>query len=575
MRQYTRFFRIAIPALIAGATVAQLMAQGIHPGYSLTSLRPPGLDPRVSGLDFLPDGRLVVSIWDGFGAGKGSVLLITNAQTGDAAKVTWTTFAGNLNEPLGVKVVAGEIYVLQKDQLSLLPDKNGDGVADEVKKIASGWTVQPGSKNLEFAMGMVWRDSVFYGGLAAAWPLTAHQSDERGCIIRISPKTGGFTPFACGTRTPDGMVLGPENELFVTENQGNWVPSSKLLNVRQGRFFGVHKTIPGPFDQVPETPPVLWLDHGTIGVSPTQPVYLQSGIYQGQMIAGDANFGTLQRYFLEKVNGEYQGCVFRFSGGLEAAAHRIVTGPDGAMYIGGIGTPEWGGWQWSSRDFGLQRMAANGMNPFDLLAVRSRGATTLELEFTQPAGQGADQTANYQAKQWSYIPEEAYGAGKQAAQTLTVQSAKLSADKLKVTLEIAGMKEKHVVHLKLAGVNSAEGGAPWSTEAWYTQNSFGPGLTVGMAVKPEAGHPSRQGGLMVRSLSRGKIGIRVASPGAFRIEIRNALGKVLETRIGSGPANLVAGAGHAPGIYLVTLTSANSTGSGNTPESVSRLMVNP
>ncbi|GEM_PF-4285074 len=53
----------------------------------------------VSGLDFLPDGRLVVSTWEGFGATKGSVYLVSNAQTGDASKITYKKFAGNLNEP--------------------------------------------------------------------------------------------------------------------------------------------------------------------------------------------------------------------------------------------------------------------------------------------------------------------------------------------------------------------------------------------------------------------------------------------------------------------------------------------
>ena len=548
-----------IISLVFAAALRLSGAQGVHPDFTFASLRPPGFDPMVSGLDFLPDGRLVVSTWEGFGTAKGSVYLVSNAQSGDAAKITYKKFAANLNEPLGVKVVDGEIYLLQKDQLSWLPDKNQDGLADEVKKIASGWTVQAGiAKSLEFAMGMVYRDSAFFGGLATAWPWGSKETEERGCIIQMSAKTGGFTPYACGFRTPNGMALGPDGDLFVTENQGNWVPSSKLVHIRKGHFYGVHKkSMPGPFDKEPETPPAIWLDHGAIGVSPTQPVFLKTGTFQGQMLAGDAQFGTLQRYFLEKVGGEYQGAVFKFSGGLEAAANRIVTGPDGALYVGGIGTQDWGGWDWNGKNFGLQRLAANGKKSFDLLAVRSMGPAALELEFTTPAGTGADIAASYQVKQWFYKPEEGYGAGKQPVENLTVKSAKVSTDKLRVTLEITGMKVKNVVYLKLAGVNSADGKASWTTEGWYTQNAFGPGVSVAVSDHRSTEKASGADRVAVRALGNGRIGLKLAASGKFTLRIMDAQGSLLESRHGAGPLEFTGNAVYAPGVYLLTLENSS------------------
>ncbi|MDQ3002168.1 MAG: hypothetical protein M3Y08_13025 [Fibrobacterota bacterium] len=483
--------------------------------------------------------------------------MVTNSQTGDASKITYSKFASNLNEPLGVTVMGGEIYLLQKDQLSLLPDKNNDGIADEVRKVASGWTVTQPTVSLEFAMGMVYRDSVFYGGLATNWGLHETQTDERGCVVQMSVKSGGYTPYACGMRTPNGMTLGPDDEIFVTENQGNWVPSSKLLHIKKGHFYGVHKTIPGFFDKEPETPPAIWMDHGSIGVSPTQPVYMKSGTFKGQMIAGDIVWGTLQRYFLEKVGGEYQGAIFKFSGGLEAAANRIVQGPDGALYVGGIGTQEWGGWDWSGRNFGLQRMAPNGKTTFDLLAVRSMGSTSMELEFTTPVGNGADVAANYQVKQWFYVPELTYGAGKQATENLTVKSVKVSTDKLKVTLEITGMKLKNVVNIKLNGVNSSTGTAPWTTETWYTQNAFGPGTAV-TKTRPQAkansfGHLS----FSTQLLGQGRIGFKVVQAEKFKLRIQDVSGHILETHQGMGPLAFVGEKVYSPGVYLISVQSAS------------------
>jgi hypothetical protein len=407
-------------------------------------------------------------------------------------------------------------------------------------------------------MGMVYKDSLFFGALATSWPFETKMPNERGCVISMSIKTGKWENFACGTRTINGMTLGPDGELFGTENNGNWVPASKLLHFQKGHFYGVHKDVPGPFDNVPETPPAVWLDHKVIGTSPTQPVYLKSGVYKGQMIAGDNNMGTLQRFFLEKVGNGYQGAVFRFSGGLDAGANRIVEGPDSALYIGGIGVggDVWGGWSWNEKYYGLQRMAPNGTSRFDMLAVRSLSATTMELEFTEPAGASAEVAANYAVKHWAYIPVRPYGEGKQATTNLTVSSAKLSTDKKKVTLTIPGMRLKDVIYIKFSNVVSATGNvAPWSTETWYTLNAFGPAEAT-TRVSPSGAADRKPPSFNARSLAGGKVSFHVASAGRFALDIRDSQGRIVESRVGMGPMEMAGQAEYGHGVYLMTLKNA-------------------
>jgi cytochrome c len=48
------------------------------------------------------------------------------------------------------------------------------------------------------------------------------------------------------------------------------------------------------------------------------------GPYKGQMLHGDVTHGGLARDFLEKINGAYQGAVFRFTQGLEAGVNQKV-----------------------------------------------------------------------------------------------------------------------------------------------------------------------------------------------------------------------------------------------------------
>jgi hypothetical protein len=121
--------RIGLPLLAAAQVGAQT---GVHPGFTLTSLRPAGFAPMVGGMDFMSDGRMVLATWEGFGKGKSSVYLVSNFTGGDASKVTYTKFYGGteLNEVLGVKVVDDKIYVLERDALTYLPDANKDGQAE-------------------------------------------------------------------------------------------------------------------------------------------------------------------------------------------------------------------------------------------------------------------------------------------------------------------------------------------------------------------------------------------------------------------------------------------------------------
>ena len=114
---------------------------------------------------------------------------------------------------------------------------------------------------------------------------------------------------------------------------------------------------------------------------------MQDGPYKGQMLHGDVTHGGIKRDFLEKVNGEYQGAVFRFTQGLEAGVNRLCWGPDGALYIGGIGMV--GGWSWKEKQYGLQRMKYNGKPTFEMLAVRAK-PQGFEIEFTDALEAGQE-----------------------------------------------------------------------------------------------------------------------------------------------------------------------------------------
>ncbi|MFI6758022.1 family 16 glycoside hydrolase [Micromonospora sp. NPDC050417] len=447
----------------------------VHPNYSLTNLRPSGFQPQVTGMDFFSDGRLAITTWGGTDNVLGEVWILSNA-TGPTGpgQVTTQRVASGLREPQGIKIVDGKIYVSEKHRLTELNDTNGDGVTDNYRTVAT-WPF--GGNFHEFGFGLLYQDGFFYLNLSVSINLGGNTTDpqpapNRGTTIKVNRTTGEVSYIAGGLRTPHGIGWGPEGGIFVTDNQGGWLPSSKLLHVKQDRFFNHYMNPAGPFDNRPVTKPVLWMPQNEIANSPSTPVYLNSGTFAGQMLISDVTYGGIQRAYLEKVNGEYQGALFRLTQGLEAGVTELAQGPDGAIYAGGLGAGgNWG--QEGKLSYGLQKLTPNGANTFDILAMRAT-ATGFEMEYTQPlsAATAAALATAYKVQQWRYQPTSAYGGPKLNLQNLTVSSATLSADGKKVNLVINGLQADRVVYVRSPRpFTSNTGQALWSTEAWYTLNN--------------------------------------------------------------------------------------------------------
>jgi len=250
------------------------------------------------------------------------------------------------------------------------------------------------------------------------------------------------------------------------------LPSSKILHVSKGAWFGSRSVDFSGTAHLTAKPPMVWLPQDEIGNSPSTPGLLKDGPYAGQMIHGEVTHGGLKRVFVEKINGEYQGVVFRFIQGLESGVNRIAFGPEGSIYVGGVGsTGNWG--QAGKLWYGLQRVKYNGKSTFEMLAVRAK-TDGMEIEFTEALreGDGWD-TADFEVRQWRYVPTAAYGGPKVDEEGLRVVSAHVSADRKRVFLEIKGLKAGHVVYIHLANKYVSTGGnGLWSTEAWYTLNQI-------------------------------------------------------------------------------------------------------
>lgn len=442
----------------------------VHPSFDLFQARPEDFQPRVGGIDFFSDGAMVVCTWDSLGP----VYLIEGWQTGDPAQMTSKLIATGLAEPLGLKIVDDELFVLQKQELTQLIDKDGDRIIDEYKTISDQWKV---SANFhEFAFGLVYQEGYFYATLATAiLPGGASanpQIPDRGKVVKINKATGATSFVAHGLRTPNGIGEGLGSKIFVADNQGDWLPASKIVHIREGEWYGSRSVDFEGTASLKEALPVVWLPQDEIGNSPSTPVGIEAGPYKGQLIHGEVTHGGIKRVFAEEVNGQLQGAVFRFTQGLEAGINRIAWAPDGSLIVGGVGsTGNWGhtGKYW----YGLQRLVYNEESAFEMLKVSAR-SDGFDIEFSEPIKEGQQiNSEDFLIQLWRYEPTAEYGGPKLDLASLKIEDLSISEDRKNVALKIKGLKEEHVVYFRITRPFQSElDHSLWTTEAWYTLNSI-------------------------------------------------------------------------------------------------------
>ena len=432
---------------------------GLHPSFDITTVRPEGFNKRLSDLEFLPDGSLAVSTWDS----SGSIYIIEGIFGNDRSKMKAHLFAKGLYEVMGLEYVDGKLYALQKWELTELNDTDGDGVADDYRVVLDDWTA---SANFhEWAFGLIYKDGFFYFntgiGLGGNGIITDTgisyvpriQTKDRGKTLKVKKSDWSFEPVAHGYKAPNGIGFGVDGEIFTTDNEGHMVPTNKLMHVPEKGypFFGNDEVLHQLHLPVPAMKqPVLWMPESELSNFPSQPVAFNMGAFtEGQMVFGDVHHGGLHRVFVEKVNGEYQGSIFRFTQGLEAGINRLAWGRDGNLYMAGLGAG--GDFGHHGQCCGLQRLSYNGKTTLDIVSVKAK-ANGMEISFTEPlrAGDGL-YTSDYSVQQFWYetaddVPE---GGVKNDIENLSVRSVNLSPDRKKVFLHIAGMKKEHVIYIKI------------------------------------------------------------------------------------------------------------------------------
>ncbi|BCX46750.1 cytochrome c [Haloferula helveola] len=523
--------RAFLPLLLTGGA----LADSLHPLVTLEDIYPSNeVELKVSAMAFRGDD-LFVTVFspnrqDKAPFLKGEIFRIPEITTKkDRSGIKAERVMGDLYEPTAIAVHNGKIYVGEKDKISRLEDRNGDGKYDASEKvILIDGISQPNFHTYTVGFGVVEKDgknylagnlttSIKLGG-SRAFNVTVNPKTHRGSTFMLGPITGEEKPedtdisyVAGGYRTPNGFGVGADGAMIVVDNQGVFNPSNEFIRITPGGFYGhflmqrddsnIAAFQPKEADSVKggskyQSPPTVHMPQGAVARSPSQPVLLKDlpeavAAYEGQYLVGDVTMGRVSRVFTEEVDGIWQGAVFKHSGGHDAKGvtgftagpNRIVQGPDKRFYIGHIGAG--GLWEFLGEPkkpwWGLQRMTFKSADQIDpkfneIVAVRDVPGG-LELEFFRPLDR-VIAVELPEVEQWTYVPTNGYGGRPFGKEALAVKAVTHSGDMRRVRLSIPGIRDNSPPFIKQKGYSNENVGwvvhlklpkqGLYADEAWYT-----------------------------------------------------------------------------------------------------------
>ncbi|MEM6628120.1 MAG: plastocyanin/azurin family copper-binding protein [Bacteroidota bacterium] len=485
-----------------GPLHAQVLAEGTYYPIETVTI-PSSIVLEVGGLAFDAQGALYAS------TRRGEIWKIKDPAS---SQPRFSRFAHGMHEILGLSYKDGSFYFTQRGELNKVTDTQGDGIADRYETIYR-WPLT--GNYHEYSYGPKFLSN---GDMIVTLNLSwighgASLSKWRGWMLRISPD-GEMTPWGTGMRSPSGFGFNDAEDIFYTENQGDWVGSGRMTHIAQGDFAGHPEGLkwsnePGSpldltFEDVDDTqgislyeygekvpavkPPAVWFPHTIMGIATSDILLIENdkqvGPFKGQLLVGDQGHSKITRVALEKVEGVYQGAVFGFREGFSSGILRLEWSPNKKeVYVGMTAR----GWRATGGEpFGLQRMKWSGRVPFEIHSIHAE-SDGFTLKFTQNLDpQTAANPESYEITDFTYKYHHNYGSPPINQEGKTISRIELGEDKKTVRLYIPGLRQGYVNEIKAEGVRSQGSQALLHNVGYFTLNRIPGGAAASASSEDQS-----------------------------------------------------------------------------------------
>jgi hypothetical protein len=379
----------------------------------------------ITGHDFFSNGDMAVCTL------HGDVWLVSGLDE-TLKKVVWKRFATGLHQPLGLRIVDDRVYVLGRDQITLLEDDDGPG---EIGHGEADAYINFNNEGMTSTSGHDYAACLETDSEGNFYYIRAHEG-----VCKVSKDGKTHTSIAEGFRNPIGLGVGPNGVITASPQEGNWTPASCIIQVKQGGYYGFPGPRNGHWDQ-----PLCWMPR------------VQDTSSGGQVWVSNSKWGALKDRLLhlsygqcrlmlvnrEKVGNTWQGGTYtipgiRFNSGSMTAR---FSPKDGHLYVTGLR-----GWQTAGTKYGcLQRVRYTSKHLRMPLEVKTT-KTGIQITFTDKLDEElAEDVESFTINTWNYKYSSEYGSkmykpsspDEVGKDKVTVKSAKLLSDQKTVDLTLS------------------------------------------------------------------------------------------------------------------------------------------
>ena len=412
----------------------------------------------ASGVDLTPDGTVYTCTI------HGDVWRLTGVDD-SLRNLRWQRFATGLYQPLGLKVRNGQVFVLGRDHITRLHDRNADGVAEEYEAFFTGIQTSSGGHDYVTCLETDTAGRFYY-------------ADPKG-VHRVAADGSAMETLATGFRNPNGMGVRPDGKVItVAPQQGDWTPSSGIWEIHEGLYGGWG----GPRVTAQRTngydAPLCWIPHGVDKSSGSQ-VWIPEG--QWGPLGGQMLHLLWGRCGMMLALRDTDPAGTGINGAVVALPAKFLSGPnratfnpaDNSLLVAGST-----GWQTSAvKDGAVQRVRFTG-KPVVLPIGWKAVPGGVEVRFSQPVDPAtAQDPGSYSVRVWNYRYAQQYGSkdwlvsqpDKEGREDWNVKSATVQSDGHSVRLEIPGIRPVMQGELKY-NVDTRSGGKPLRGSLWFTLN---------------------------------------------------------------------------------------------------------
>ncbi len=412
----------------------------------------------------------------------------------------WHLFAEGTFDSLGLVVDdnSGQVLTVgQKPELTRISDTNGDGRADSYKTLFDAFSYHGNYhsymhgpvKTLEgkyyIALNLAHADDAYKAGGLYMGSFGGYSG--WGMMV---DKKGTYQTWVNGLRSPAGLGVSPKGKLYYTENQGEYVGSSKMFAIKKGGFYGHPSALVDLPGQKVGSKDILWnkvksgrekavliFPHNHLANSPGNLEWNQSqgkfGVFDEQFFIGDQTLSSLFRVVVQEIKGVEQGVVIPFANKLESGVMRPVFLGDGSLMLGQTGR----GWQAKGGKLAsLQKITWDGKTlPKEIFTVNIQ-PEGFEIIFTAPTE--AFHKQDISITSWRYQDTPDYGSPELGKRIEQISDMTFSENRKVLKLKIKRQREKQyhpeqtarVYHISLQRKAVFNDSSDRKLEAWYTVN---------------------------------------------------------------------------------------------------------